>query len=189
MSVDSFAELFRPRIRPRKGRWIHLNTVVSEYGLNLQYLFDILDLNGIIYTHQEPKNLSRIYISEQWVKLVLSGEELARFCLLQTQVRDDELSEKHLNESRTHQKVSPRKASPKQIRLLTRLIESKHILSAELERLNQVFENGWISKERASCLIEYLIGSSTILADGSKIYDSDGVLTRRDRQSRMKGIS
>ena len=189
MSLDSFAELFRPRIRPRKGKWIHLNTVSSEYGLNLNYLFDLLDLNGIVYTHQEPKDLSRIYLSEAWVKLVLSGEELARYCLLQTQVRDDELSEKHLNESRAHQKVSPRKASPKQIRLLTRLIESKHILSAELELLNRVFENGWISKERASCLIEYLIGSSTNLPDGGKVYDSAGILTCRERQSRLKSIS
>jgi len=183
------SELFRPRILPRKGKWIHLNTVVKEYGLNLHYLFDLLDLNGIVYNHQEPRDLSRIYLSEEWVKLVLSGEELARYCLLQTQVRDDELSEKHLNESQAHQQVSPRKASPKQMRLLTRLVESKHLLQPELEMLNRVFENGWISKERASSLIEYLIGSSTILPDGSKFYDSDGILTRRDRQSRMKGIS
>jgi hypothetical protein len=181
------SELFRPRIHPRIGKWIHLNTIVSEYGLNLNYLFDMLDLNGITYTHQEPRNLSRIYVSEEWLKLVLSGEGLARFCLLQTQVRDDELSEKHLNESRAHQRISPRKASPKQVRLLTRLVESKHLLEPELEMLNRVFENGWISKERASSLIEYLIGSSTILPDGNKFYDSDGILTRRDRQSRMKG--
>jgi len=189
MSLDSIAELFRPRIHPRRDTWIHLNTVSSEYGLSLNYLFDLLDLNGITYTRQEPRNLSRIYISEQWVKLVLSGEELARYCLLQTQVLDDELSEKHIKESRAHQKLSPRNASPKQIRLLTRLVESKHLLQAELEMLNRVFEDGWISKERASSLIEYLIGSSTILPDGSKFYDSDGILTRRDRQSRMKGIS
>ena len=181
------SELFRPKIMPRKGKWIHLNTVVKEYGLNLHCLFELLDLNGIVYTHQEPKDLSRIYISEEWLKLVLSGEELARFCLLQTQVRDDELSESDLNQSRAHQKLSPRNASPKQIRLLSRLAESKHLLKQELEMLNRVFENGWISLERASSLIEYLIGSSTILPDGSKFYDSNGILTRRDRQSRMKG--
>ena len=189
MSLDSFAELFRPRIRPRKGKWIHLNTVSSEYGLNLNYLFDLLDLNGIVYTHQEPKDLSRIYLSEEWVKLVLSGEELARYCLLQTQVRDEELSTKHLNESRAHQKLSPRKASPKQIRLLDQLAESKHLLPAERSMLNVVFKRGWISIDRASRLIEFLIGSSMILPDGSKVYDSAGILTRRERQSKMKGNS
>ena len=124
-----------------------------------------------------------------WAELVLSGEGLARFCLLQTQVRDDELSEKDLRQSQIHQQVSPRKATPKQIRLLNRLSASKHLLRYELDMLNRVLENGWISRERASCLIEYLIGLSTILPDGGKVYDSAGILTRRDRQSRMKGIS
>lgn len=187
--LDEIAQLFRPRIHGRIGKWIHLNTVVAEYPFNLSELFDLLDLNGIVYTHQAPRNLSRIYLDEEWLKLILSGELMAKYCLLQSQVRDDELSEKDLKASRAHQHYSPRKASPKQIRLLKRLAESKHLLPAELDMLNLVFKNGWISSERVSRLIEYLIGSSTILPDGSKFYDSDGILTRRDRQSRMKGIS
>jgi hypothetical protein len=186
---DEISELFRPRIRPRIGKWIHLNTVVSEYGLNLNYIFDLLDLNGIVYTRKGLRNQSRIYLSEEWVKRIMSGDELARYCLLQTQVRDDELSEKHLDESVAHQKLSPRKATPKQIRLLTRLLESKHLLPPELDMLNRVLKHGWIPKERASRMIEYLIGSSTILPDGGKVYASAGILTRRERQSRLKSIS
>lgn len=182
---DSLSEVFRPRIRPRKGSWIHLNTIVSEYGLNLNYLFDLLDLNGITHTHPDPKNLSRIYLSEEWVRRVTSGDELARYCLLQTQVRDDELSAERIKQSRAYQNLSPRKASPKQLRLLTRLSESKHLLPAEMEMLTRILENGWVSKERACTLIEYLIGSSMILPDGSKVYDSDGIITLRDRHTKM----
>ncbi len=185
--LDEIAQLFRPRIHGRIGKWIHLNTVAAEYPFNLSELFDLLDLNGIVYTHQAPRNLSRIYLDEEWLKLILSGELMAKYCLLQSQVRDDELSEKHLNSQGAYQDQSPRKATPKQIRLLKRLMESKHLHSNELDILKRVFQEGWITKERACSIIEYLIGSSTVLPDGTKFYDSAGILTRRDRQSRMKG--
>lgn len=184
MSLDSLTELFRPRIRPRKGKWIHLNTVVEEYGLNLQYLFNMLDLNGIVYTHQEPRNLSRIYLSEEWVRRVATGDELASFCLIQTQVRDDELSEKHLREAQAHQKVSPRKATPKQVRLLSQLSQNKHLLSFEADMLNRVLQDDWVTKDRASALIEYLIGSSSTLPDGTRISSTDGILNQREWRSK-----
>jgi hypothetical protein len=183
------SELFRPRIMPRNGKWIHLNTVVKEYGLSLHYLFELLDLNGITYTRQEPRNLSRIYLDEEWLKLVLSGEMLARYCLLQSQVRDDELTKDHLRSSIAHHELSPRRATPKQVRLITRLMENNYLQTNELELISSVFEQDWMTKEGASGIIEILIGSSSILPDGSKIYDSDGILSRRDRQSSMKGIS
>jgi len=187
--IDEIAQLFRPRIHARKGKWIHLNTIAVEYPFNLGELFDLLDINGIVYTHQEPRDLSRIYLDEEWVKLILSGEMLAKYCLLQSQVKDDELSPGHLQAERARQPFSPRKASQKQIRFINRLMKSKSLNPREVKMLDSVFLEGWITKERAKSIIDHMIGLSRILPDGGRVNDSAGIVTHRERQSRLKSIS
>jgi hypothetical protein len=114
---------------------------------------------------------------------------LAKYCLLQSQVRDDELNPSHLQAERARQPFSPRKASQKQIRFINRLMKSKSLNPREVKMLDSVFLEGWITKERAKSIIDHMIGLSRILPDGGRVNDSAGILTRRARQSRLKSIS
>jgi hypothetical protein len=176
------AELFRPRIKPRRGAWVHFNTAVSEYHFPSRLLRDFLEINGIIVSGQEDWRLTRIYFHEGWLSMLKKGEMLSRYCLLQSQVRDDELSKDNLERWVESNKVSSRTAPKKMIRLLERLSDSKYIDETERKLLKDVLQSGFITKERAHFLIDYLIGFSTPLPNGKSMRAMDGIINERKRR-------
>jgi len=179
------SELFRPIIKSRRGPWIHFNTVISEYGFPSRLLRDFLEINGIVVSKQEDWRLTRIYFHEDWLLMLKSGQRLSRHCLLQSQVRDDELSKDNLETWVDSLKGSMRSASKKQIRLLDRLSDSKYIDETERMLLKDVLQYGFINKERAELLIDYLIGFSTPLPNGKNMRSLDGIINERKRQHEM----
>jgi hypothetical protein len=179
------SELFRPRIKPRRGSWVHFNTVVSEYGYPSRMLRDFLEINGIVVSEQEDWRFTRIYFHEEWLSLLKSGQHLSGYCLLQSQVRDDELTKVNLERWVESYKVSPRTAPKKMIRLLERLSDSKYIDETERKLLKDVMQHGFIQKERARLLIDYLIGFSTPLPNGKTMRTKDGIINERKRRHEM----
>ena len=179
------AELFRPRIKPRRGAWVHFNTAVSEYHFPSRLLRDFLEINGIIVSGQEDWRLTRIYFHEGWLSMLKKGEMLSRYCLLQSQVRDDELSKDNLERWVESNKVSSRTAPKKMIRLLERLSDSKYIDEKERKLLKDVLQSGFIKKERAHFLIDYLIGFSTPLPNGKSMRYSHGIIYERKRRHEL----
>lgn len=179
------SELFRPRIKPRRGKWVHFNTVVSEYGYPERLLRDFLEINGIVVSNQDDWRLTRIYFHEDWLAMLKSGQQLSRYCLLQSQVRDDELSRDNLELWMESNKVSSRTAPKKMIRLLERLSDSKYIDEIECKLLKDVLQYGFIQKERAHLLIDYLIGFSTPIANGKSMRAMDGIINERKRRHEM----
>jgi len=179
------SELFRPRIKARKGKWVHFNTAVSEYCFPARLLRDFLEINGIIVSGQEDWRLTRIYFHEDWLSMLKKGEMLSRYCLLQSQVRDDELSKDNLERWVESNKVSSRTAPKKMIRLLERLSDSKYLDEVERKLLKDVLQHGFIKKERARFLIDYLIGFSTPLPNGKNMRTLDGIINERERRHEM----
>jgi len=179
------SELFRPRIKPRRGKWVHFNTVISEYGFPSRLLRDFLEINGIIVSEQEDWRLTRIYFHEDWLLMLTSGQQLSRYCLLQSQVRDNELSKGDLERWVESYKVSSKTAPKKMTRLLERLSDSKYIDETERKLLKDVLQHGFIKKERARFLIDYLIGFSTPLPNGKNMRSLDGIINERKRRHEM----
>jgi hypothetical protein len=176
------SELFRPRIKSRKGKWVHFDTVVSEYGYPARLLRDFIEINGIIVSKQEDWRFTRIYFHQEWLSMLKWGEPLSRICLLQSQVRDDELNKDNLDSWVAGLRRSPTAASKKQLRLIGHLSDSKYIDDIERKLLKGVLHFGFIDKERARLLIEYLIGSSTPLLNGKSVRSSRGIINERKRR-------
>ena len=117
--------------------------------------------------------------------MLKSGQPLSRYCLLQSQVRDNELSKGNLECWVESNKVSSRTAPKKMIRLLERLSDSKYIDETERKLLKNVLQHGFIKKERAHFLIDYLIGFSTPLPNGKSMRAMDGIINERKRRREM----
>jgi hypothetical protein len=179
------SELFRPRIKSRKGKWVHFDTVVSEYGYPARLLRDFIEINGIIVSKQDDWRFTRIYFHQEWLSMLKWGEPLSKYCLLQCQVRDDELITDTLDRWVAGLNRSPNAASKKQVRLLDSLSDSKYIDETERMLLKDVLRHGAISKERAGFLLEYLIGFSTPLPNGKSIRSSYGIINERKRRHEL----
>jgi hypothetical protein len=175
-------DLFRPRIRSRKGHWIHLNTAAEMMGCTPDDVFQILDLNEIVTSKQSSLCKSRIYLHEAWVGQYNDKNPLARYCLLQSQVKDDEMDNMVLDSMMYSLSSSRRKANPKRIRLLRHLSKSRYLSDSEVALLEPVLDETFLGKKRINGLLEYLNGATSKRDDGTTWKCSNGIINDRKRR-------
>jgi len=182
---DQIAEMLRPKVKARKGQWIHVNTAAEMMKCSPKDVFQILDLNEIVTAQQSSLLRSRVYLHEDWVGQYSYKDPLVKYCLLQSQVKDEEMDKMALDSWMFSLNSSRRKASYKQIRFLRHLSKSNYLSDSEASLLRPVFDQAFLGKKRVNGLLEYLNGASLKRDDGTIWKISDGILNDRKRRHEL----